>query len=471
MKFDDANPAEFERALLGQMLVDPSCYDEAGLDPEHFLDPKNKTVLAAIKELREAGRQVDEMEVGDAIPPERFKKIGGYSYLSGLTSGVSTTSNASFYAKKIRDAWLKRECAGIHGEVARLASRGSSGEEILQMIRSTVDQLEGLSSHQFHTMADGYESEVEKIRRERELLSQGIPFLTGIPTGLGIENVVPGGIPVDKVTTIFGESGNFKTTTKNSLVWGMADSGLGSVLDISLEDSDQLTVQRFIARQTGINYGAVATRDLNDEQEELIGSISERAIETAGRVIQGGDICSIDEVVRLARHLKRTRGLMAVVIDYVQLMDEDGREERLALKHIFRTAQLAAKRDRIAYVFVSQVGQEVDKRAQDKRQSSRPRINDMIGSSWLKIASKLQIGVYRPAKYDPVPKKPLPGEPDYTPLLTLGKKKCKVVYESIVELHIVKNILGEAGVIVPIMVQAETGRMIPMPEKYKEMIK
>ncbi len=354
--------------------------------------------------------------------------------------------------------------------MSRLSQEGNSGQDILEEMRRFVDNLDGMGSDKVATMADRYHQEMDDIKRERQMLLAGDKFLAGIPT-MGIERVVPGGIPVDKVTTIFGESGNFKTTTKNSIVWGMAMSGLGSVLDVSLEDSDQLTVQRFIARQTGISYGSVATRELTDDQEELVGCISEEAVDAAGRIILNGALTDFDEIVRTARKLKRTHGLMAVVVDYVQLLDEGGREERLALKHIYRTAQLAAKRDRIAYVFVSQVGQEVDKRAQDKRMSSRPRINDMIGSSWLKIASKLQIGVYRPAKYDPMPVKPLPGEPDYTPMLTMGHEKCKLVYGSIVELHILKNILGRDNVIVPLMVQPETGRMVPMPEKYKRMVR
>jgi replicative DNA helicase len=337
---------------------------------------------------------------------------------------------------------------------------------MLDALRERVDGLEGLSSHRPPTLAEEYKDECGRIERDMEAIARGEQVLVGLNCGLGIDDVCPGGIPIDKVTTIFGESGNFKTTFKNNLVWNIAMSGLGSVLDVSLEDANRLTSQRFIARQTGLSYGNVATRDLSPDDAELVGCVADEALETAGRVILGGDLPpDFDGIVRLARHYKRTRGLIAVVVDYIQLLDSDGDEERLALKNILVKAQRSAKRDRLAYIFVSQMS----KQENVKGVPGRPGTDSMFGSSWMKFASKLSMAVYRPWKYEKVPKKPRrAGDPDYTRLFQSpnGEK----VYSQVLEIWMQKNILGEAEVMVPCLVQPETGKMVAMPMKYKQYI-
>lgn len=470
-KFKAKDVSEHELTLVGQILIDPSCYEEAGLDPEHFFNPSLQYVMKAIKKLRDAGESVDELLVCDAISDDRLRAMGGLAFISGLALRVSTTDNAVYYANSIRDAWLQRQCAAIHGDIATMSHQGCSGEELVAAIRGKVDLLEGLSSHRPPTMAEAYLQEYKEIEADRIAIANGERVLVGLPTGLGLDDVVPGGLPIDKLTTLFAESGNYKTTTKNNMIWGIASTGLGSVLDVSLEDANKLTVQRFIARQTGLSYGNVATRKLSEDDTELIGSVADEALETASRIILGGDLPpNIDDIIRLARHYKRTRGLVAVFIDYLQLLDEDDDSERIALKKILKKAQRAAKRDRIAYVFISQVGQEVDSRAKDGKQSSRPSINDMFGSSWMKFASKLSIGLYRPYKYEKVPRKSKrKHEPDYTRLWN-EHPKGKEIYPMVLEMWLQKNILGEPEVCVPCLVQPATGRMREMPWEIKQYL-
>jgi replicative DNA helicase len=267
--------------------------------------------------------------------------------------------------------------------------------------------------------------------------------------------VVPGGIPSDKVSIIYGESGNFKTTTKNNIVWSIAASGLGTVLDISLEDSDELTTQRFIASKTGVSYGKIATRTLDDNDLSRVSGL--RDLEVASRIIMGAEIPpSIDEIVRLARHYKRTRGLVAVVVDYIQLL---GYEPEV-LTNIMRKAQLSAKRDKIAYIFVSQVKQDVD-----QRDDHRPKLSDMFGSSAMRIYSKLSVGVYRPWQYEKVPGKKSP----YKNLFD-NHHDGAIIYSQVMELWLQKNVLGESGVMIPILVDPQTGKMQPMPPEIKAML-
>jgi replicative DNA helicase len=232
----------------------------------------------------------------------------------------------------------------------------------------------------------------------------------------------------------------------------MASAGY-CVLDVSLEDADELTAHRFIAGCTGLNYGKIAAQELTeDDRDKLV--LPEAALSSAENVILAGEIFpSIDEIIRTARFYKYKRNLAAVVIDYVQLLESKNprHSEKERLDEIMRKCQLAAKRDNIAYVIVSQVKQDVDQRT-----NHRPRITDMIGSSAMRTASKLSIGVYRPGLYDLIPKKGSGYEN-----LFHNHPQGVTTYRNMLELHFLKNVLGQPRVVVHCLVTPETGQIEP----------
>lgn len=458
--------SEAEQSIVGIVLNDPKCYIEAGLRPEHFFDPKIKLVWSALGTLltNEPDGPFDAVSVGDLLERQgQLKQCGGYDYISSLVLDAPGHKHVGPIAEVIRNAWLIRQCLLLGGSVKREVSAGSTGQEILTSLSDSLSKLEtSIDARSLPTLEEALEAETKSLDKDLADIEAGKTVLRGLPAGLGIEAVVPGGIPIDKVTTIFGEAGNFKTTLKNNIVWNIAHSGIGSILDLSYEDSNDLTVQRFIAQQTGLSYGKVASRDISKSDLEKVKKVGAEARKAAGRVILGSDIPpDIDEIIRVARNYKRTRGLCAVVIDYTQLIDNT----KEGIDRVVKAVQHSARRDKLAWILVSQVKQDVDQRAADRTRDNRPRISDMIGSSAFRFASKLSIGVYRPYLYEPVPKrssiyhKLYENHPD-------GKR----YYPKVLELWILKNVLGEPNVCLLCLVDESTGKMLPMPKQMKAMI-
>lgn len=418
-----------EECLVGAVFLDPKVYTEAGLLPEQFMNPKLAAAWRTIADMVTAGEIPDPITVA-----ERTRGIDA-SYLSQFVLKTPKHGHEN-WATSIRNAWTTRELSVLTSD---LPSDPAEALRIAEQRLSAITQSSGRSLPSLdHCLSDT----LENVKNPRAV--------TGLPTGLAIENVVPAGLPLGRVTAIFGESGNYKSTVSNNLAWNVAASG-ASVLYVSLEDSDELVTQRFLARYTGVPYGLLSAPNLlstTDRSRAL--QVSSDVKDIAKRVIMGGELPpNIEEIVRMARYHKYHDGVQAVFIDYVQLLD--GGTDHEGLARICRAAQLAAKRDNLAYVLVSQVKQDVD-----MRDDHRPRITDMLGGSSLRTASKLSIGVYRPAKYEFEPKKRSPYYDLYH-----NNPDGPELWKGMLELHLKKNVVGEDDVVVLCTVDPPTGMITP----------
>lgn len=254
---------------------------------------------------------------------------------------------------------------------------------------------------------------------------------TGLPSGLGIERRVPGGIPLDKVTTLFAESGHFKTTVKNHILISMAEAGY-KVLDVSLEDSKELSAHRYLARLSGVPYGAIAGGVMSDEQLAAL-EVPPSATVVGNRVLVADDVePTADAIFTMARDT----GVHAVAIDYVQLLAGPG-SLKDRLDELIVKSQRFSKKHKVAVLLVSQQKQAAER----EREDPRPDVNDMLGSSAMRIGSKLILGLFCPFNYCKAPSQTKGAYGPYARFLSANPVHADI-YPEIVECWILKNVLG-----------------------------
>lgn len=413
-----------EESSLALALTDRSNFDVLNLRHWMFFDPKIAAVWKELERRADAGRDFDVVSIAadiEGVEP---------SYLSRLLVEQSSLITPAEVSGVVRDEFVARQIQMLPVELEEL--------EPVEQLRRVTERLERIElslGKKLPTLAEVTRTEVAHILRGEQQC--------GLPCGLGIERVVPGGLPTDKVTILFGESGNFKTTVKNAMMFNLAAAGY-TVLDAGLEDSNELTSQRYLSRKTSIPYGEFSAADNIDAKRTAQLNAFEPE-ELASRIILGGELSpNIDEIIRLARYYKRECGLHAVFIDYIQLLEGPARrDERTQLTHVMRRCQNAAKRDKIAYILVSQINQKVD-----YRDDKRPLENDLFGSSTIKQFAKLILGVYRPSKYS--------YEPERSSRHYLDQRYYELhasdpafadEYARLLELHVLKNVVGETAIV------------------------
>lgn len=259
---------------------------------------------------------------------------------------------------------------------------------------------------------------------------------------------MPGGIPRDKVTTIFSEAGNYKTTFKNHLLISMAEAGY-RVLDVSLEDSNELSAHRYLARLSGVPYGTISGGVCTNEQLAGI-EVSQRAREIADRVML---VDSIDPTPDNIFRCALDNGAHAVAIDYIQLISGGG-SLKDRLDDLMMKAQRFAKAKRIAPIFISQQKQGSER---DENDDPRPKMGDAFGSSAMRTGSKLLMGLFCPYNYCKAPSSTKGPYGMYARFMSANPAHADI-YPQLIECWILKNVLGTTE---PIMlrVQPETGVM------------
>lgn len=290
------------------------------------------------------------------------------------------------------------------------------------------------------------------IRNLREVIGDEVDRIknnlvpTGLPAGLGIERRVPGGLPGDKITCLFADAGNYKTTVKNHMLVNMAAAG-NKVLDVSLEDSAELTADRYLARVSGVAYGAISGGVmLPSEVADVVAAAGgDLGVAVDNIIVPDGLDPTIDAIISLARSLK----VRVLSIDYIQLLVGPGYEKQ-TLDDAVRKLQFFAATTKTCVLLVSQ-----QKQLDEGRTDPRPRLQDMIGSSAMRIGAKLVIGLFRPWNFVRTPANPKGPYAMYT-RFTSGDPDNIDIYPEVLEAWVLKNVLGRTGAM-HLRVHSETG--------------
>jgi len=353
------------------------------------------------------------------------------------------------------------KAAGLAGELRdRLARRrlAAAGRSLIQAVDSgepLADAARGAERALERALSDGAGSGAGADGLVAEA-ARGGSEVVSVTTGLGLERAVPGGIPIGKVTCMFGPTGGFKSTVVRQLLLNLARRGVPSIL-WTFEDSAEFVGQWLLGNLANVPTHRVTLGDVDPWDRDHLAEVARVNADSLAK-IQVRDYAppSIEDLVRESRVAVRRSGVRVVAVDYLQMIASpmDPRETSDAMYAL----QHAARRDDVAYVVVSQEKGDVHWRrvGRDRAPTDtdlRPQLSDPIGSSAIKNACKLAVGVFAPSKW-----RPSPGKNDRQ-WHTLAAEQPDV-YARLLELCIVKNQLGAEGV-GRALVEPSTGRVTP----------
>src|SRR5881394_191566 len=105
---------EAEKYLLSCCLLDGAdvlsrCL-EARIRPESFYDPKHGIVYEKLLDLYNRQAPIDVSVVAEELKTARqLDQIGGYAFLTQVSSRIPTTAQATYFIQKVREQALLRE--------------------------------------------------------------------------------------------------------------------------------------------------------------------------------------------------------------------------------------------------------------------------------------------------------------------------------------------------------------------------
>lgn len=388
---------EAEQSILGAMILDKEAINTAVeiIKPEDFYKEANGEIYEAILVLFNKNEPVDLITLSEELKRRgTLEHVGGVTYLANLSSGVATTANAEYYCKIVKDKSTLRRLIKSSNQIMGKAYEDSEevGAIIEEAEKQIFDITQGAHREGFSPINEVL---LESFARIEEMAANK-GQLTGLTTGfLDIDNKLSG-LQKSDLVLIAARPSMGKTAFGLNVATNAALKAKAKVAIFSLEMSKEQLVQRMIAATAHVDLQKIISGNLTeDEWLQIINSMG--PLSKADIYIDDTAGISLTEMRAKCRRLKIEKGLDLVVIDYLQLMQLDGRTEnrQQEISAISRGLKGLAKEMECPVISLSQLS-----RAPELRSDHRPMLSDLRESGAIEQDADVVMFLYRDEYYN-----------------------------------------------------------------------
>lgn len=404
-----------EQAVLGSIFLDPDKIHIASeyLTKDSFFKLSHGMLFNIMQDLSDKGDPIDPVSVKSALDSiGQFEQVGGMAFLASLINAVPTSAHIEHYSKVVAE---KSRARKVIEDLSQSISNVYDGQKDLNEILSQTEQnLSTISSEQkkgFRPIIDVIDS-TQSILDER---SQKVGDVTGTSTGFTDFDQITTGLHEDNLIIIAARPAMGKTAFALNIAQNVAKSSDKAVAIFSLEMGAESLVERMLSAEGLIPSYHVRTGNLSESEWRRMISAQERL---AKRKIFIDDTAGIriSEIRSKAKRLAQENGgLGLIVIDYLQLIEGRGRENRQQeVSEISRQLKIIAKELKVPVIALSQLSRGVD-----QRNDKRPILSDLRESGSIEQDADIVAFLYREAYY----KRDEQEEPDNVTELILKKNR------------------------------------------------
>lgn len=404
-----------EQAVLGSIFLDPDKIHIASeyLTKDSFFKLSHGMLFNIMQELSDKGDPIDPVSVKSALDSiGQFEQVGGMAFLASLINAVPTSAHIEHYSKVVAE---KSRARKVIEDLSQSISNVYDGQKDLNEILSQTEQnLSTISNEQkkgFRPIIDVIDS-TQSILDER---SQKVGDVTGTSTGFTDFDQITTGLHEDNLIIIAARPAMGKTAFALNIAQNVAKSSDKAVAIFSLEMGAENLVERMLSAEGLIPSYHVRTGNLSESEWRRMISAQERL--ARGKIfIDDTAGIRISEIRSKAKRLAQENGgLGLIVIDYLQLIEGRGRENRQQeVSEISRQLKIIAKELKVPVIALSQLSRGVD-----QRNDKRPILSDLRESGSIEQDADIVAFLYREAYY----KRDEQEEPDNLTELILEKNR------------------------------------------------
>ena len=388
---------EAEKSVLGAALLSKDALFDVVevVRAEDFYDENHKEIFKAILDLHRKSAPVDALTVSEELKKRNsLNMVGGRAYIASLSAGTPTTSNAMEYGKIVAEKASIRRLIGTADEIVAKGYEGSmDAGQILDYAESGIFEIsQKRQKGQYSHIKDVLLTNIEIIDKASKLDGG----LTGVTTGFKYLDNMTSGLQRSDLIILAARPAMGKTAFALSLALNAAVKGKASVMVFSLEMSKEQLGQRLLSMESKVGMQALKTGKLErrdwDDINIALDILSKARIhidDTAG--------INIMEMKSKCRRLKAEEGLDLVVIDYLQLMNPEGKSDSRTqeISVISRNLKLLARELDCPVLVLSQLS-----RAPEQRTDHRPMLSDLRESGSIEQDADIVIFLYRDEYYN-----------------------------------------------------------------------
>ena len=384
-----------EEAILGAILVSPSCLDRVVeyLRPESFYKPAHRYVYEAILQLNNGEDKIDIVSVSDTLNMnQKLELVGGRAFINDLSYKTITTTNVEYYAKIVQEKAIKRSLINAGSEIISNGYDLNPSEESLENAQKLIyDIASQKASKSMLPIKDIVYDTYAKLEERAKNKGQ----LTGVPTGFYDLDTCLNGLQKSDLIILAARPAMGKTSFALNIAQNVALRANVPVAIFSLEMSYDQLVQRMLCSEAEIDSQRVKTGDLSAKDWEKIAVAGDRFAQSSIYIDDTAGVTITDLRAKCRRLCMTEKNLGLIVIDYLQLIEGTGREDRMQqISSISRGLKILAKELNVPIIALSQLS-----RAVEGRTDKRPMLSDLRESGSIEQDADIVMFIYRDEYY------------------------------------------------------------------------
>jgi len=387
-----------EIAVLGAMMLEREAMQEAftHLEAEDFSLDSHQRVFKAILAVTDGYNLGESEELFLLVRTELERRkeldaIGGPAYLAYLTEGIPRHFNIESYVQIVKDKSLLRQLMGVfHDGGIRAGDQSEDGINIATEVMSQVAEI--VENNQIKT--EVFDSPTMAMDAAQRLLDNPKQDLA-IPTGFKpLDDFTNGGIRLGELWVVGASPSRGKTTLARQIVKHVVRQGIPAYVH-----SGEMTKESWYDVTACLLVGMPSWKI----REPWLLNLSEKEALRVGlkelsglpfHISDAGGI-NIDKLIWNASRALRQHQIQLLVVDYAQIINANGKDERQKVTQVATKLRVFAKDNNVATILLSQ-----SPRPEGRSINSRPNMFSLKESGTLEEAAHCVILPFRPVDPD-----------------------------------------------------------------------
>jgi replicative DNA helicase len=392
---------EAEQSVLGSLMLDKDAIIRVAdlIKVGDFYKDGHNLIYQAMLDLYEEREPIDILSISNKMEEkEKLEQIGGSSYLASLVNAVPSASHIVHYARVVQKKATLRRLIKAASDILEMGY--DEGEDIQKVLDEAEQKLFKVSQKYIKQDFIPIKSILEDaFNRIDELHKEGNKF-RGVPTHFADLDNILAGLQKSDLIILAARPSIGKTTLALDFARKIAVKEKVPVGIFSLEMSSDQLIDRMLAAEAGVDLWRLRTGKLhsegpnNDFQRigDAMGILSEAPI-----FIDDSASANIMEMRTMARRLQAEHKLGLIIIDYLQLMEGRGSENRVQeISEISRSLKNLARELNIPVLALSQLS-----RAVESRTPQIPKLSDLRESGSIEQDADVVLFLYREDREKP----------------------------------------------------------------------
>lgn len=382
---------EAEQSILGSILISPDLIQESILTENEFYHEHHKTIFNTMLAIRDNEKKIDMVTLSTELGNE-LNQIGGFQYLSKLSSSVPATSSFQAYEKIVKEKYLLR--TGMQSLKEIYSSGIEDPKELASEIMSIAESIETQS-----VAGEGLTHIRDGVMTHFEVLSDKKynGAATGACTVGGDLDKITGKWQKQSLNIIAARPSVGKTAFALNNAVKNGEEGI-TVAIFSLEMPEMQLYDRMLSAECNIDGDRIRNGTLlDDEWAKYTLGLSRLA--ELDIYIDDRPGLTIHEIRSEVRKLKKKHSELIVYVDYLQLIkggskfNSKNRNEEVG--YVSSMLKQMARENDCPVIALAQLSRSVE-----QRQDKRPMMSDLRESGNIEQDADTITFLYRDEYYN-----------------------------------------------------------------------